>query len=161
LTEDSGEEKTMALEELRQQARSWLLELANCVWSEDQADDLAQQAKDLKQHIRRGYEELFRRRRAIESQHRRIAEQEQQAAALPWQVEAFLQVRNRQGAWRAALELDRVRGNLDSDRARLQALEAGYRQQVVRLEKDRQLLGQLQLHLMRLAGAARTAQAVG
>src|SRR5262245_60138203 len=145
----------MALEDLRQQARSLLLNLANCVWPEEQVAVMAERVAALKEEIRQGYHDLLRRRRRLESLQQRIEEQEQKAAALPWQVQTYLQTGNRTAAWRAALELDRVRTNLEQDRNRRSHVEKAYQQQVAGLEKARERLGKMQLQLMRLQPGVR------
>jgi hypothetical protein len=140
----------MALDEFRQLARGWLLELAQCVWPEEHVDYLQAKADSLKEAIRTGYDQLPRCRRAMERLSAEITEQEQKAITLPWQVEAFLQVGNRKSAWRVALELDQVREALTANRAQLAQMEREYRACVAELEQQRQALGAMQLRLLRL-----------
>ena len=140
----------MALEDVRQLARGILLDLAECVWSEKDVESLSERADALKAQVRRGYDDLMRRRRGIEHLQHRVEVAERKVTALPWQVETYLQTGNRNRAWRAALELDDVRCNLAHDRARLRQLEADYRRHVVSLERDRRQLGDLQRQLIRL-----------
>src|SRR5262249_45278249 len=145
----------MALEDLRVVARSWLLDLANCVWPEERIAFLADRVDTLKEEIRQGYDDLMRQRRRLERLQERVDEEEQLAVSIPWQVQAYIQLGNKAGAYRKALELDQVRAALHEDRGRLRQLDKAYRMQVAMLETERQRLGQMQLQLMRLRPVAR------
>jgi hypothetical protein len=145
----------MALEAIRQQVRGWLLQLADCLWSEEHIARLARQADLLKDQVRHGYSELVQRRREIETLQDRIGAEGRKTVALPWEVQGYLQLGDRSAAWRTALELDQVRGTLESDRRRLKALQENYQRHVDRLERDRERLGQLQLRLLSLRPGVR------
>jgi len=147
----------MAFDELRQRAREVLIELAQGIWPEEAPGTLARQADDLKAHIRKAYDELLRQRRLLQTVQQRVEAQERQAATLPWQVDACLQVGNKPDAWRAAMELDRVRAMLDQDRARVRELQEEQRQRLDSLEHDRQRLGDLQRQLRGIEAHYRTA----
>jgi hypothetical protein len=145
----------MALEDLRVVARSWLLDLANCVWPEERIAFLADRVDTLKEEIRQGYDDLMRQRRRLERVQERVDEEEQLAVSIPWQVQAYIQLGNKAGAYRKALELDQVRAALQEDCGRLRQLDKAYRMQVAMLETERQRLGQMQLQLLRLRPVAR------
>lgn len=145
----------MALEDIRQAARTWLLDLANCAWSEEQVAGMARQTESLKEEIRQGYDSLLRRRRRLERLQQRIEENEHKAAALPWQVQTYLQVGNKTAAYKAALELDQVRAALGQDRSRLREMNQAYHEQAAQLESERQRLGALQGQLLRLRPGVR------
>jgi hypothetical protein len=140
----------MALDDIRRLARGWLVDLANSVWPEEHIDLLADKADALKEQIRLGYDALLRRRRSLERVHAEMAEQEQQAIALPWQVDGYLQVKNKKAAWRVAMELEEVRAALANSRSRVAALERENRAQLAELAEQRRQLGQMQLQLMKL-----------
>lgn len=147
----------MAFDELRQRARGVLIELAQEIWPDQPPGTLAREADDLKSHIRKGYDELLRQRRLLQTVQQRVDAQERQAATLPWQVDGYLQVGNRANAWRAAMELDRIRVMLDQDRARMRELQEEQRQHVDRLQRDKQRLGDLQRQLRGMEPRFRTA----
>lgn len=140
----------MAIDNVRQIARGWLLELANCVFPEEQVETLERETAIVKEAIREGYQDLLRGRRAMERLHAEIREQEQKTIALPWQVDGYLQVGNRKAAYRLALQLDEVRATLAANRARWSRLQRDYNAHVARLEEERALLGQMQLQVRRL-----------
>jgi hypothetical protein len=140
----------MALDDFRRLARGWLLDLANNVWPEEHIDLLADKADALKELIRRGYDTLLRRRRTLERLHAEMHEQEQKAIALPWQVDGYLQVGNKKAAWRLAMELEEIRAALAANRGRMAALERENRTHLAEIEEQRQVLGRMQLQLMKL-----------
>jgi hypothetical protein len=145
----------MALEDIRQVARTWLLELANCAWSEEQVAAMAHETESLKEDIRQGYQVLLLQRRRLERLQQRIEENEHKAAALPWKVQSYLQVGNKKAAYQAALELDQVRATVSADRSRRREMDQAYRQQAADLESERQRLGKLQWQLARLRPSVR------
>jgi hypothetical protein len=147
----------MALEDIRQTARTWLLELANCAWSEEQVAEMAHEAQSLKEEIGQGYEVLLLQRRRLERLQQRIEENEHKATALPHKVQSYLQVGNKKEAYQAALELDQVRAAVSADRSRRREMNQAYHQQAADLESERARLGKLQWQLMRLRPAARPA----
>ena len=144
----------MALDDLRQQARSCLLDLANWIWPDTWTAKMQEQEDRLKQHIRHGYDSLIRQRRTIETLHSQLSESEKREAALPWRVEAQLQVGDRPAAFQSAMELDSVRAELKQARARLQQLERGYYKHVDNLAAAKKRLGVLQMQIMRLRPTA-------
>lgn len=137
----------MAFDELRQLARGVLIDLAENIWPDAAPGTLARQADHLKSHIRKSYDDLIRQRRLLQTVQQRLDAEERQAATLPYQVDAYLQVGNRPSAWRTAMELDRVRAMLDQDRARVRELQEEQRQRLDRLQRDKQRLGDLQRQL--------------
>jgi hypothetical protein len=150
----------MTIDDFRRLARGWLLDLANNVWPEEHIDLLADKTDALKELIRRGYDALLRRRRALERLHAEMDEQEQRAIALPWQVDGYLQVGNKKAAWRAAMELEEVRAALANHRTQVASLERENREQLVELQEQRRALGRMQSQLMKLrhGSLAATAQ---
>lgn len=147
----------MAIEELRQRARCWLLDLANVVYPDEHNGRLVQQAEELQQQVRLGYAELLRERRACEVLQQRIDGAERSVTALPWKVLSYMQTDNRRGAWLAALELDQLRALLEEDRLRLREAQQAYQEHAVQLAAERQRLGEMQRQLLRLQPKVRFA----
>lgn len=140
----------MPLDDVRQFARGWLLDLANCVWPPEQVEALEREAEQVKEAIREGYQDLLQGRRALEQLHATITEQEQLTITLPWQVDAYLQAGNRKAAYRTALQLDDLRTTLAANRSRWNRMQRAYEAHVAQLAEQRVLLGQLQLQARRL-----------
>jgi hypothetical protein len=140
----------MAIDDVRQLARGWLLDLANCIWPEEQVERLQRDADLIKEEIRQGYQDLLRGRRVMEELHAAMTEQEQQTVTLPWQVDAYLQVGNRKAAYRSALQLEEIRAALSANRRRWTKLKREYEAHVARLEEERALLGRMQVQVRRL-----------
>lgn len=139
----------MTLEDLRRQAGFWLRELADQVCPRPGGETLAERVARRKQEIRQGYDELLRHRRFLETLQETIAANEQRIAALPWEVNNYLQLGNRAGAWRAALQLDELRFALEQDRTRQRDSQTAYERHAAQLAEERRWLGRMQLALRR------------
>jgi len=130
----------MTVADLIQSLRFYCQDLRNHVAPEAVAREREREALCLRHRLCRSYRDLLRQRNAIASKRSRIAADERRVAALTSRVEASLQAKLREDAYRAAMDLDLVRNNLDAQRQQACQLEEEYRthvEHIRRLEQRR------------------------
>jgi hypothetical protein len=135
-----AEGKTMSLEQLVHKVECGLYNLGMRLCSDEPAAAAprADEAEGLAAELRRAYDALSRCRTAATAARRRIAANEVKAALLASRVETRVAAGDRADAWEQALELDRLRQELTTDRDELPYLETACRNRqrhVARVER--------------------------
>jgi hypothetical protein len=141
----------MTLEGMLQALRAFVCEIRGTPAAG--AGPLAAEAERLQSGLRRNYALLMEQRRDIERLARRVGRTEKCVADLTCRVATLVQVGDRPEAYRAALELDRLRQTAAEERARLGSRQQEHQEQVAALQRLQQhrervesRLQELQLH---------------
>jgi hypothetical protein len=135
----------MSLEQLVHKVENGLFNLGKRLCrDEPAAAPPADEAEGLAAELRRAYDALSRCRAAATQRRRRIAANEVKAALLASRVETCLATGDRAAAWEQALELDRLRQELLTDRDELPYLETACRNRQRHVARTERRLAELQ-----------------
>jgi len=123
----------MTLEGMLRALRAFCCEVRGALAPPADAGGLAAEAERLQTGLRRNYSLLMGQRRDIERLLRRLGRTEKCVADLTCRVATLVQIGDRQEAYRAALELDRLRQTAAEERSRLGLRQQEHAEQVAAL----------------------------
>jgi hypothetical protein len=119
-------------------------QLQEFLWRDLPRKTVKDDIERLEQVIRQGAAALTRRRAVMDEIKRSIGRKERREVWLATRVEVYLHVGDRANAWSHALELDRLRDQLNSQRDQLKLLKRANLKQQLYLEELQEQLADLQ-----------------
>jgi hypothetical protein len=119
-------------------------QLQEFIWRDLSPQTRQEEIDRLEHRIEQGSSVLARARAALAELRNHVAERERREAWLASRVEVYLHVGDQPRAWEHALELDRLRKQLQQERERLERRRRTYREQQAYLENLQILLADLQ-----------------
>jgi hypothetical protein len=134
----------MTLEQFFQDVETRVLAWSKHLWPQGMAVVWRSEVEQLSRELQQHYDRAVHYCSSLEEVRARLADNEVKAAVLASRIETCVHIGDQPGAWRQALELDRLRQQITADRARLAHDDKAYRFHRTRIDELERRLTLLQ-----------------